>query len=324
MYGDEAAIEEVLSDVRTRAGVAVPPTQARLRSRDPAAPPAVGVEVVNEPGKVVIGANDRAIFDDALAQLRAAGFAVGTFAVEASAPFAASQLLWAALVAFVASYAYLFLLTDAGDRFLAEHAFLRDWCVVDGGTYAQPAPGANGTLAWICARDGRRWVQGGRAGVRRAGAAVVRLVRDARGRPAQARLLPVDAEQGGGGGTTLTAKGRKMYRCTLHRTMYNSNTATSYSLLVVRLVLRRVLLHGVAVLVEFCEHGAHRVQVLLGRRAGLEELEPLLDLALERLAKQGRGRLCSGQATRHRAPATLSLSLCRVCPPEGQRRPAPL
>jgi len=130
VYGDEAAIEEVLSDVRVRAGVAVPPTQARLRSRDPAAPPAVGVEVVNEPGKVVIGANDRTIFDEALAQLRGAGFAVGTFAVDAGAPLAASQLMWAVLVAFFASYAYLFLLTDTGDRYLAEYACLRDWCVV--------------------------------------------------------------------------------------------------------------------------------------------------------------------------------------------------
>jgi hypothetical protein len=123
-YGEEDAVQRVLAQVRA--------AHARRRRRrlqqqqQQSDAQVVAVEVVNEPGKVVIGASDRALFDAARDALAAAGIPTGAFALQAAPPASlATVAVRAAAAGTVVLCLVIFVLTDLGDRFLADHTALR-------------------------------------------------------------------------------------------------------------------------------------------------------------------------------------------------------
>jgi hypothetical protein len=122
-YGEEDAVQRVLAQVRA--------AHARRRRRllqqqQQQSDAQVAVEVVNEPGKVVIGASDRALFDAARDALAAAGIPTGAFALQAAPPTSlATVAVRAAAAGAVVLCLVIFVLTDLGDRFLADHTALR-------------------------------------------------------------------------------------------------------------------------------------------------------------------------------------------------------
>jgi hypothetical protein len=122
-YGEEDAVQRVLAQVRAAHARR---RRRRLQQQQQQSDAQVAVEVVNEPGKVVIGASDRALFDAARNALAAAGIPTGAFALQAAPPASLATLaVRAAAAGTVVLCLVIFVLTDLGDRFLADHTALR-------------------------------------------------------------------------------------------------------------------------------------------------------------------------------------------------------
>ena len=109
-YGDEQDVQRVLDGVRA----------AR---RDPRQ--RVAVEVVNEPGKIVIGASDRAIFDDAIAALTRDGIPTGAFQLQPPEDGLGISIVRAGVLTAVVAGVYVFLISDVGARFLDAYPTVR-------------------------------------------------------------------------------------------------------------------------------------------------------------------------------------------------------
>ena len=144
-YGDEEAVLRVLDGVRA----------ARTSAAQQ-----VGVEVVNEPGKVVIGASDGAIFQRAVDALAENGIPTGAFQLQPPTRSPAVVLLRAAVVAATLAAIYLFGITGHGRAYLDRHPALRDMYAHRGGRggWGGWAAGAGRAAegAWAHTDEGRR------------------------------------------------------------------------------------------------------------------------------------------------------------------------